>query len=56
MTYDHGFIVLAAADPDHGGIAYCHARKYSIGEMIQVLRILHERYTRDDLVGRLVFL
>ncbi len=56
VTYDHGFIVLAAADPDHGGIAYCHARKYSIGEMIQVLRILHERYTRDDLVGRLVFL
>jgi hypothetical protein len=56
VTYDHGFIALAATDPDHAGIAFCAGTKHSIGEMIGALRLLHGRYMREELAGRLVFL
>jgi predicted nuclease of predicted toxin-antitoxin system len=56
VTYDHGFIALAASQADHAGIAYCHSQKHSIGQMIQVLRSLHGRYTCEELAGQVVFL
>ncbi len=49
VTHDTDFLVLAASGVQHAGIAWCHAKKYSIGELIQMLVLLHNVYDADGM-------
>lgn len=40
-SFDADFLTLAATGLSHAGIAWCRATKYSIGELIHVLLMLH---------------
>jgi len=41
VSFDKDFLVLDAAGVQHAGIAWCPATKYSIGQLIQALVLLH---------------
>jgi len=56
VTHDDDFLRLAARDPDHAGIAYCHLEARSIGEMIQGLRLIYEVLSPDEMQGHVEFL
>jgi predicted nuclease of predicted toxin-antitoxin system len=56
VTFDTDFIALHRAGAKHAGIAWCPATKYSIGELIQVLVLLHAVMSSDDMRGHLEYL
>jgi predicted nuclease of predicted toxin-antitoxin system len=56
VTHDTDFLVLAASGVQHMGIAWCHATKYSIGQLIHELLILHGVLDRDDMANRVEYL
>jgi predicted nuclease of predicted toxin-antitoxin system len=41
LTFDSDFLALHQAGITHAGIAWCPATKYSIGDLIRVLVLLH---------------
>jgi len=41
VTFDPDFVALHQSGVEHGGIAWCPERKYSIGELIQAMLLLH---------------
>src|SRR5262245_58844978 len=56
VTHDTDYLILAASGTQHAGIAYCHATKYSIGELIRMLELLHSVYDGDDMKNRVEYL
>ena len=56
MTFDPDYLVLAASGVQHAGIAYCHATKYAIGELIQMLLLLHGVFEPKDMKDRVEYL
>lgn len=46
-TFDTDFLVLHRAGVPHAGIAWCPEQKYSIGQLIQMLKLLHGVTDRD---------
>ena len=56
VTHDPDFLALAASGVQHAGIAWCHATKYSIGELIQALDLLHGVLDRDDMKNQVEYL
>ena len=56
LTYDPDFLVLAASGAQHAGIAWCHATKYSIGELLRMLVLLHGVLDRDEMTNRVEYL
>jgi predicted nuclease of predicted toxin-antitoxin system len=55
-TYDPDYLTLAAGGVAHAGIVYCHATKYSIGQLIDVLVLLHGVMDRDSMKNHVEFL
>src|SRR5262245_13290822 len=49
VTFDPDYIALAASGMHHAGIAWCPATKYSIGQLIYALLLLHAVLDRDDM-------
>ena len=49
VTFDSDFLALHQAGTAHAGIAWCPATKYSIGELIQMLVLLHGVLSADDM-------
>jgi len=49
VTFDPDFLALHQAGTTHAGIAWCPATKYSIGELIQMLVLLHGVLSADDM-------
>lgn len=41
VTFDTDFLVLHQAGAQHAGIAWCPAQKYSVGQLIQALLLVH---------------
>lgn len=41
VTFDPDFLALHQSGAEHAGIAWCPARKYGIGELIQALLLLN---------------
>lgn len=41
VTFDTDFLALHRAGVQHAGIAWCQEQKYSIGQLIQVLLLMH---------------
>lgn len=56
FTYDTDYLVLAAAGTTHAGIAWCAATKYSIGQLVQLLELIHGVLERSDMVNRVEYL
>jgi hypothetical protein len=43
---------MASQATEHGGIAYCRPRKRSIGEIIEMLRLIYEVLSPGEMRGR----
>jgi predicted nuclease of predicted toxin-antitoxin system len=56
FTNDDDYLVLASRGMDHPGIAYCHQRARSIGEIIRALELLWEVYEPEEMRNRIEFL
>lgn len=56
VTHDADFLRHHSDGISHAGIAYCHQEKYSIGELLRMLILLHACYAEDDMQGRVEFL
>ncbi len=56
VTFDPDFHALHQSGVEHGGIAWCPERKYSVGELIQALLLLHGVLDREAMRNHLEFL
>jgi hypothetical protein len=56
VTHDEDFLAIHANGVEHAGIAYSHQLKYSIGELLRMLLLLHECYSAEEMLGRIEFL
>jgi len=56
VTHDDDFLVRHAEGCNHAGIAYCHQGKHSIGELLQMLLLLHACFDADDMNQHVEFL
>jgi len=56
VPHDHDFLVLAAEGVDHPGICYCHQHSLSVRGIIEMLSVLYECFTVDQMHNRVEFL
>ena len=56
VSNDPDMLRLAASGTQHAGVAYCHARKYKIGELVLKLLALASRVTAEEMRNRIEFL
>ena len=56
VTHDHDYLRLHAEGAQHAGIAYCHQEKYSLGEHLHLLILVHECYSAEEVQGQVEFL
>jgi predicted nuclease of predicted toxin-antitoxin system len=56
VTFDDDFLVLASSGKEHAGIAFCSATKYTIGELIRVLLLVHQVLGPADMKNHVEFL
>jgi|SRR5688572_27065126 predicted nuclease of predicted toxin-antitoxin system len=56
VTHDRDFARLHSESNDHAGIVYCHQDKYSVGELLAALVMLHGILTAEDMTGAFEFL
>ena len=56
VTHDRDFTRHHSQAVSHAGIAYCHQDKYSVGELLSVLVVLHGVLTAEEMVDTLEFL
>jgi predicted nuclease of predicted toxin-antitoxin system len=52
FTEDDDFLGLAARGTPHAGIAYCHQRTRSIGEIIEILTLIWEVCEPEEMADR----
>ena len=53
VARDNDYIRLHVSGCQYSGIAYCHQSKYSVGELLQNLLLLHACCDEAEMVGRL---
>lgn len=56
VSFDSDFPALHQAGVPHEGIAWCPATKYGIGQLIQMLLLLHGVMDRDAMRNHLEYL
>ena len=56
VTHDDDFLVLHSRGVRHAGIAYSHQGSRSVGELLQLLLLVHECFTPEEMENRLEFL
>ena len=56
VTFDTDLLTLDATGLPHGGIAWCPATKYSIGQLIQALLLVHGVLDSDDMRNHVEYL
>ncbi|MEX0678779.1 MAG: DUF5615 family PIN-like protein [Pirellulales bacterium] len=56
VSHDSDFLRLAAAGADHEGIAYCHQRNRTIGQVVAAMVRLWRARTAEDMHGQVVYL
>jgi predicted nuclease of predicted toxin-antitoxin system len=56
VTFDTDFLTLDASGVQHSGIAWCPALKYSIGQLIQALLLVHGVLNSDDMQNHVEYL
>ncbi|MFQ5733002.1 MAG: DUF5615 family PIN-like protein [Planctomycetaceae bacterium] len=55
ITHDADFLALADT-AEHAGIGYCHQRRYSVGELLQSLLLIHGCTSPEEMSGRVQYL
>jgi predicted nuclease of predicted toxin-antitoxin system len=56
VTFDSDYLALHRAKIQHAGIAWCQEQKYSVGQLIQVLLLLHGVLDRDAMRNHVEYL
>jgi hypothetical protein len=56
VTHDSDHLKLAAGGLRHAGIAYRHAEKCTVGDMVHALAELWRTRTAEDMIDQIVFL
>jgi predicted nuclease of predicted toxin-antitoxin system len=56
VTHDLDFLRLSSSDSDHAGVAYCKQGSRTIGEIIEMLILMHGAMTAEEIAGRVQFL
>jgi predicted nuclease of predicted toxin-antitoxin system len=56
VTHDDDFLILASLGASHSGIAYCHPKSRSTGELVRYLDIVAQCLTAEEMIGRVEFL
>lgn len=56
FTQDEDFLRIHAAGVEHAGIAYCHQRARSLGQIVGSLAEIWELLEPDEMAGRVEFL
>ena len=56
VTEDEDFARLHPTSREHGGIVYFPGGRRSVGEEVEMLRLIHAVYTAEEMVGRLEYL
>jgi predicted nuclease of predicted toxin-antitoxin system len=56
VTFDTDYLALDASGLQHAGIAWCPATKYSIGQLIQALLVLHGVLDRAAMLNHVEYL
>jgi hypothetical protein len=56
VTFDPDFIAIHNSGVNHAGIAWCPERKYSIGELIRALLLIHGVLDCDSMKNHIEFL
>ncbi|MBI2194851.1 MAG: DUF5615 family PIN-like protein [Planctomycetes bacterium] len=49
VTFDTDFLELHQAEVQHAGIAWCPEQKYSVGQLIQTLLLVHGVLDREGM-------
>lgn len=56
VTFDSDFLEMATQEAHHAGIVWCPATKYSIGELIRALVLVHLVLDRSDMRDHIEYL
>lgn len=56
FTHDADHLTLSARGVEHSGIAYCHQKKRSLGEIIAGLVLIWELLEPDEMRSRVEFI
>ena len=56
VTFDTDFLAIHQAGVQHAGIAWCYEQKYDIGQLIQVLLLLHGVLDSDAMRNHVEYL
>ena len=56
FTHDDDHLKINAQGVEHGGIAYCHRLRKSIGEIIDSLALIWELCEPEEMVNRVEFI
>ncbi len=56
VTFDPDYLAMHNGGAVHAGIAWCHATKYAIGSLVQLLVLLHAVSDRDSMRNRVEYL
>jgi predicted nuclease of predicted toxin-antitoxin system len=56
VTHDADFLVLAAKGIPHAGIAYCHLKSRSIGQIIRALETMSTLLSPDQIANQVQFI
>lgn len=56
VTHDDDFLRWHSRGIPHAGIAYCHLHKHSLGEIVEMLALMHDLLEPEDMVGQVQFL
>jgi hypothetical protein len=56
VTFDTDYLVLTASGMQHAGIAWCLATKYSVGDLIRMLLLLHGVLSADEMQNHVEYL
>jgi len=56
VSFDPDFLSLAASGIEHTGIAWCPATKYSVGQLLYALLLVHGALDQDDMRNHVEYL
>jgi predicted nuclease of predicted toxin-antitoxin system len=56
LTFDSDFLAIHQSSVSHVGIVWCPATKYSIGELVRMLVLLHAVVSADEMTNHVEYL
>jgi predicted nuclease of predicted toxin-antitoxin system len=56
VTHDSDFLRIDRLGTSHPGVAYCQQGERSIGQIVEMLELIWEVYSPDDMQNRVEFL